>query len=108
MFDIQKERAFPLVTAAKDPVLVAFNRGRRPASVSVWRYCKHGKRSADGNLVKLEHRLGSRGLLTSHEAIVRFVDAVAGAGKYSVPSSARSPRRRTMRDAERFCERQGA
>jgi hypothetical protein len=108
MSDIRIEDAFPLRRAAADKVLIAFNRGRRPNVASIWRWCKRGV-SAKGGAVKLESRPGSRGLLTSHEAIVRFVDAVANAGGAANPSVSETPKKRgSVRDAERFCERQGA
>lgn len=49
---------------------------KRVSPSTVWRWCSKGTRRPDGQLVRLEHfRLGSR-VMTSREAIARFVAAL--------------------------------
>ncbi len=51
----------------------------RPSSNAVWRWCRKGVRSRNGQIVRLEHiRVGGR-IFTTPEALQRFFQAVAQA-----------------------------
>lgn len=44
--------------------------------MSVWRACRKGRRSASGQIVRLEHARVGRRIVTSVEAIARFESAL--------------------------------
>lgn len=46
------------------------------STVSVWRACRKGRRSASGEVVRLEHAKVGRRIVTSIEAISRFEEAL--------------------------------
>lgn len=52
---------------------------KRVSPTTVWRWCSKGTRRPDGQIVRLEHfRLGSR-VMTTREAVARFVAALSDA-----------------------------
>jgi hypothetical protein len=105
MIDIAEEEILTLTQARSEPLLMRFNDGRRPDVATVWRWCMRGVKTLKGETVQLERLKLARGIRTSREAIVRFVEAAASPSPEAPP---RRPRRQTVRDAERACERQGA
>lgn len=68
-------------------------RTRKPAHVaSIYRYVEKGARASNGQRIRLETIRTPRGLMTSRQAIVRFIEALTDPEKQetlAVPASVR-------------------
>jgi hypothetical protein len=67
------------LTPAQVAERVASLRGKRPATATIVRWMQHGKRSADGTMVRLEHwRNGQYGWVTTEAALREFLERLGG------------------------------
>lgn len=97
--DLLTETPLPLSAVAR-----TFPGARGAARINpttVWRWCTKGTRTPDGRRVRLEYfRLGSR-VMTTSEAVRRYVAALTGAPADAAPT----PPTRTPTDRQRSSER---
>lgn len=79
-------------------------RTRKPAHIaSIYRYVEKGARAANGQRIRLETIRTPRGLMTSRQAIVRFIAALTDPEKQEglvVPASVRRSQRVVDRELD--------
>lgn len=100
MIDVFQEDLIDLRQACREPVFR--NRlTKKPAHIaSVYRYVMRGARAANGERIRLETVRTPRGMLTSREAIVRFIEALTNPDT-PTPTPTSATRRRQIEQAEK-------
>jgi hypothetical protein len=88
MIDINTENLIDLREARRHPVMLNRKTGKPRSLASVYRDVLRGSRGPDGERIKLEVVRTPSGLVTSNEAIVRFIARLSG---LDAPSGSPSP-----------------